>query len=100
MTESELQVGAILSGFIALGGLTIAAWAIKAGQRAIMAQGMFLLMNGLGLLVLALAPQGVLRTSLSVALFVGAAGWIVTHLLFIRIDRRRPDRHGGREPGV
>lgn len=100
MTEVELQMGAILSGLIALGGLTIATWAIKAGHRVMMAMGMFLLMNGLSLLVLYLAPLGVLRTSLSVALSIGAMGWIVTHLHFIRIERRQRDPGEGRVPRV
>jgi hypothetical protein len=88
MNEMGMNTVAILSGLIALGGLTIAAWAIRAGQRIIMAQGMSVLMLGLGLLFMSLMPSGELRTSLSIAMFVGAAGWTVVQLRFIRIERR------------
>lgn len=100
MTDMELQIGAILSGLIALAGLTIATWAIKAGEKVMMAMGMFLLMNGLGLLVLTLVPLGVLRTSLSMALFIGAMGWVVTQFHYIRIERRQRDPGEGKEPRV
>jgi hypothetical protein len=91
MTDSELKVAAVLAAVIALGGLATAGWAIRAGQRVFLAQGMFLLMLGLALLALSLLPQGVLRTSLSGALSLGGLGWVVAQFWFLRIERR--ERH-------
>jgi hypothetical protein len=91
MTETELRVAAVISGLITLGGLGITAWAIKAEEKLFFAQGMFVLMLGLTLLALSLLPEGILRTSLAVALSIGAMAWVPMYLKILRDERRKPD---------